>query len=103
MASRQLVHCKNPDPQKQGTNIPAWKFELIRKAILESLTGHPDGVPFKDLSTLVRSRLSRSEIDALGSISWHTTVVKLHLEAVTEIERVDGSRPQLLRVADSRA
>ena len=97
MMQKELVHCKNPDPDKEGTNVPRWKFETVRAAIIQALADSPDGVRFKTLPSLVRDHLSSEEAEQLGSISWHTTVVKLHLEAVAEIERVAGRRPQVIR------
>ena len=97
MAKKDLVHCKNPDPERQGTNIPRWKYEAVRAAINQALADFPDGVQFKSLPSFVRDILSSEEVEHLGSVSWHTTVVKLHLEAVSEIERVSGSRPQVIR------
>ena len=97
MSSRESVYCRNPDPVKQGTNIPRWKFDLIRGAIVDILEKHPEGVEFKGLPQLVRSRVPDEIMGRLGSVAWYTTVVKLHLETVCEIERVPGSRPQVVR------
>ena len=99
MSAAETVHCRNPDPAKAGVNIPAWKFELVRRIILDELSMNPAGVRFTDLAERVRSRLTPDQARALGSVAWHTTVVKLHLEAVSEIQRVEGARPQLLRSA----
>lgn len=91
------VHCRNPDPKKNGTNIPRWKFEAVRVAIARVLADYPEGVVFKALPPLVKNALTANEVDRLGSISWHTTVVKLHLEASSEIGRVPGAKPQIIR------
>ena len=97
MTSTERVMCRNPDPAKHGTRIPRWKYDLVRDAILHALDSRPDGFPFRDLPTLVGKYLTRDDAIRLGSVSWHTTVVKLDLEAGGEIERIPGSRPQLLR------
>ena len=91
------MRCANPDPEKQPINIPRWKFEAVRAAILKVLADRPEGVEFKRLPTLVRDALADDELKRLGSVPWHTTVVKLHLEAVSEIERIAGRRPQVIR------
>ena len=96
MSSPDHVLCRNPDPGKQGTNVPRWKFEAVRAAIENSLAENPDGVKSRELPSLVRDALTQDELDHLGSVSWHTTVVKLHLEAVSEIERVPGAKPQVI-------
>jgi hypothetical protein len=93
------VSCHNPDPAKHGTRIPSWKYELVRDAIFHALDSRPAGFPFSDLPSFIARTLTRDDGHRLGSVSWHTTVVKLDLEARGEIERVPGSRPQLLRRA----
>jgi hypothetical protein len=97
MMTEDKVLCQNPDPAKQGTRIPRWKYDLVSDAIFCALGKRPDGLPFRDLPTCVRSCLTSDDAHRLGSVSWHTTVVKLDLEARGRIERVPGSKPQLLR------
>ena len=99
MMTEDRVLCQNPDPEKQGTRIPRWKYELVSDAIFSALSKRPDGFPFRDLPTYVRSCLTRDDAESLGSVSWHTTVVKLALEAEGRIERIPGSKTQILRVA----
>ena len=103
MVSDDRVLCQNPDPEKQGTRIPRWKYELVSDAIFCALGKRPGGLPFRDLPTCVRSCLTRDDVAKLGSVSWHTTVVKLDLEARGKIERIPGTRPQMLRAADANA
>lgn len=91
------VLCLTPTPGKRPTTVPRWKFEAVRRAILEVFARHPDGVEFKVLPELVREALPEGERKDLGSIAWHVTTVKLHLEVEGEIERVAGRSPQLLR------
>ena len=98
MDRHDLVCCINPDPEKQPVNIPRWKYEAVRTAILGVLKDNPQGVEFKRLPSLVGKVLSVDELRRLGSVPWHTTVVKLHLEAVSEIERLVDRRPQVIRL-----
>ena len=102
MIAEERVLCRNPDPEKKGTRIPRWKYELVRDAILSALRSRPDGFPFRDLPTQVRKRLTGDDARAVGSISWHTTVVKLDLEARGTIERIRQERPQLLRIVSTK-
>lgn len=88
--------CRNPDPAKQGTRIPTWKLELVRAKILESVSESQAGIELRLLPSAVRSKLTADQAASLGSITWYTTVVKLHLEAMEEIERVPGQRPQVI-------
>jgi hypothetical protein len=55
------------------------------------------GVEFKELPGLVEQHLLPADREALGSVSWYTTTVKLDLEVRGEIERIEGSKPQRLR------
>lgn len=90
---RDKILCRNPDPAKQGTNIDRWKYDAIRKAILAAVGRGKQGLLFKDLNNAVAERLTDDERRQLGSIGWFTVTVKLHLEAIGEIERVPGTSP----------
>jgi len=96
------VLCRNPDAHKHGTRIPRWKYELVRDAIFHALDSRPGGFPFRDLPSFVGRTLTPDDVNRLGSVSWHTTVVKLELEAAGSITRLPHSRPQLLRRAPAR-
>jgi Uri superfamily endonuclease len=98
MAREDIVHCQNPDPKKQGINVLRWKYEAVRGAVRRVLEERPGGIEFKELPELVRKNLGRDELDRLGSVPWYTTVVKLHLETIGEIERVADSKPQTIRI-----
>ena len=91
------VTCKTPTPGKQPTRIPRWKYDAVRKAILKAVPRTKAGIPFKELPGLVAAALDKTDRDELGSVSWHTTTVKLDLETRGEIERVRGVSPQHLR------
>ena len=84
MAEAQ-VQTRHPDPAKRGPRIPRWKYEAVKRAILDTVPG------------LVSAALDPDELAALGSVSWHVTVVKLDLEARRLVERVPGASPQRLR------
>ena len=91
------VNCQNPTSGKQLTRIDRWKYETVRDAILGILDNYPEGLPFKDLPDLVAAELTDAQIERLGSVNWHVTTVKLHLEATKRIRRVPRSRPQRIR------
>jgi hypothetical protein len=99
---RNTIHCKNPDPGKQGTDISRRNFEMVRRAILAAIDEHPRGLTSTELMVRVRERLTDDDVERLGSVSWHTTVVKLHLEAESEIERDTSVRPTLMRRPEPR-
>ena len=90
------VMCHTPTAGKQGTRIERWKYECVRDAILQALPEQGEGVLFKQLPALVAGLLSAEQKQNLGSVSWYTTTVKLHLETREEIARVAGASPQRL-------
>jgi hypothetical protein len=91
------VQCETPTRGKQGTRIPKWKYDAVRAAIRKVVPRGREGIGFRDLPDLVAMALSADDRRDLGSIAWHTTTVKLHLEVIGEIERIAGSRPQRIR------
>ena len=93
------VACRTPNPDKPGvTNIPAWKFDAVRRAILEVLTDKGD-VRWSELTDLVAQRLTPAERADLGSVGWHTVSVKLEMEVRGEIRRRATKGPQVIGLA----
>ena len=90
------VLCRTVTPGKQPTQIDAWKYNLMKRCIMEIIAGSQQGVLFKDLSKQVKEKISEEESKRLGSVSWYTTTVKLDLEAKGKIKRIPGSKPQKL-------
>ena len=90
------VVCRTPTPGKTAKRIDREKFDLLRRAILESLPVKEPGVLFTDLFELVAKQLSPKQRKEIGSIPWYTTTVKLEMEVAGEIARVPGSSPQSL-------
>lgn len=93
----EKVECRTPTPGKKPTNIDAWKFDTLRKAILRAVPKNKAGVLFSELPKLVKKQLTAGQAREIGSLSWYTTTVKLELEVRGEIERVEGVAPQRLR------
>ena len=92
------VACRTPAEGRSGvTNIPRWKFDAVRAAILEALQrAGPDGLAFSELSGAVGQQLDPAVLARLGSVGWHSTTVKLELEVRGEIVRLPGKGPQRL-------
>ena len=90
------VVCETPTPGKKPTRIHKWKYDLLRRIILDVLTASPDGVQFRSLPSLIQERLTSEQRATLGSVSWYTTTVKLELEVRGEIRRIPKSKPQRL-------
>lgn len=93
------VLCETPTPGKKGTRIPQWKYDAVRAAIRKIVPRSKDGIEFRELPDLVEKTLSVEARRNLGSITWHTVTVKLHLEVIGEIERIAGSKKQRIRRA----
>lgn len=98
MATKEpKILCETPTPGREGTRIPKWKYDAVRAAIHAVVPRSRDGIEFRALADLVQEALSAEHRQRLGSITWHTVTVKLHLEVIGEIERIAGSRPQRIR------
>ncbi len=90
------VACRTPAEGRDGvTNIPAWKFDLIRGHLLDLLADGP--AVYNDVRDAIGERLSEEERAALGKLGWHVITVKLELEVRGEIERVKAKGPQQIR------
>ncbi|MBB5517992.1 endonuclease III [Amphiplicatus metriothermophilus] len=99
----EKIECRTPTPGRASVRIPRWKYEAVRRAILDALkTAGEEGFAFKELPDAVKARLSAEELESLGSVSWWTTTVKLDMEVKGEIERVVAKGGQRLRLVPRR-
>ena len=101
MGQEDKIACFTPTDGRSGaTNIPRWKYECIRRAILNVLNESSDGqIMFKHLADHVQDQLTSNQLAKLGSVKWHVTTVKLNMEVEGELERVPKVTPQTLRKA----
>ena len=99
------VACRTPAEGRDGvTNIPRWKYEAVRGAILEAVDeAGPRGLPFAKLPNAVKDRLRDETLERLGSVGWHVTTVKLEMEVAGEIRRRRGIVPQQIVAARALA
>jgi hypothetical protein len=99
MTDEAKVTCFTPaEGRDAGVSIPKWKYDCIRRAILECLDdSESDSMLFKDLNEAVTLRLTSNQLAKLGSVGWHVTTVKLNMEVEGELVRIHGARPQTLR------
>ena len=96
--SEAKVTCRTPNPDKPGTtNIPQWKFDAVRNAILDILA--EDTLEFRALSDRVRGALPEDILAKLGSVGWHSTVMKLEMEVRGEIHRLKQPGPQVIALS----
>lgn len=94
----ERIMTMHPQEGKCGVNISQKKYDAVRTAIIDSLSGE-NVMTFGELNQAVHQEL---EGKFEGSISWYFTTVKLDLEARGTIERVGKSSPQQIRlVADA--
>ena len=89
----ERILTKHP-AKKHGVNISKKKYELIRKAIIQSLRTKGK-LTYTDLAKAVKGKLKGG---FEGSIRWYVEVVKLDLEARKVIERIPRTKPQLYRL-----
>ena len=82
---------------KSGVNISKPKYDAVREGIVQSLSADGD-MAYSALAKAVEQGLRGFD----GSIRWYVEAVKLDLEARGVIERVPGTRPQLLRLVETR-
>ncbi len=94
LSTIQLIH---PDPSKKLPRISREKYELIKTAILQLIPDDEPGFPFSSLPDAIASLLTPEQLANMGSVSWYTVSVKLHLEGLGVIERIPGVSPQRLR------
>lgn len=99
MDQEDRIACYTPTKGREGaTRIPRWKYDCVRRAILNILDEAEDGqVLFKDLAENVGEVLTSNQLAKLGSLGWHVTTVKLNMEVDGELERVPRKSPQTLR------
>lgn len=98
MPAADKVRCITPTTTgNRGKDIPKWKYDLLRAAIRKVVPKSKEGVEFRQLYDLVAAQLTSEQLKQLGSLPWHTTTVKLHLEVIGELERVPDAKPQRLR------
>ena len=90
------TQCKTPTPGKRPTSIPTWKYQAVRAAILDVVPTQAPGVAAKALPELVSERLDADVLAKLGSLTWHTTTVKLNMEVIGELRRLPKIKPQRL-------
>ncbi len=101
MPDEPRTTCRTPTRGRDGvTNIPTWKYEAVRAAILAAVRdAGAEGLAFKELSGEVESRLAADDLARLGSVVWHVTTVKLNMEVEGELVRLEGRGPQRLAAA----
>ncbi|MEM7597881.1 MAG: hypothetical protein AAF382_09295 [Pseudomonadota bacterium] len=93
------VACRTPSKGRDGaSNIPRWKFDAVRAAILSSLEDGP--MTIHAVKDAVRRRMSDEDLSKLGSVLWHVMTVKLELEVRGEIARIEGSKPQQICLSE---
>ena len=86
--SDERIPCRTP-AGSSATNIPAWKFDACREAILAELSDGP--MRASAMANAAGRRLTDQARRDLGSLGWHVTTVRLELEVRGEIERLPGS------------
>jgi hypothetical protein len=95
------VQCRHPDAAKSAPSIDARLYALTRAAILDAVPMRGEGLLLGALPAEVERRTPPGTWSA-ASVGWHTTVVKLDLEARGLLQRAATSGPQRLYRRPSR-
>lgn len=95
--SADKVLCETPTPGKKPTRIDAWKYELVKEAILKVTPSQEPGILFKELTMWMEGVISAEDLKKLGSLMWYTTTVKLDLETKGILIRLKGSPQRLIK------
>lgn len=95
------IKARNVNHPKHRENLKAEKYNLIREAMLASLSADA-WLPFSDLEDKVRAWLAENNAPKAlfpkpGSVRWYCKAVQLDLEARGEIERQPKKSPLRLR------
>ncbi|MGX9355602.1 DUF6958 family protein [Roseobacteraceae bacterium S113] len=91
------VACRTPAAGRNGvTNIPLWKFEALREAILAVLA--EGDLEQAELTGQVDALLSAETKAELGKLGWHVVTVRLELEVRGEVRR-KSERPVVIGLA----
>ena len=101
MEKEVRVACRTPAEGRDGTsNIPVWKFDLIRGAIQKALgEAGAEGMLNKDLRDAVGAEVRAQDLDRLGKLGWHVVTVKLEMEVRGEVLRMAVKGPMRIRLA----
>jgi len=95
VADELRTPCRTPSIGRDGvTNIPTWKFDAVRGAILAVLARGE--CPWSQMVDSVRAELSKDQLSRLGSLGRHVTSMKLEMEVRGEIKRLAKKGPQIL-------
>lgn len=83
------IPCRTPaDPEGGTSNIPAWKYEAMARAIRAALADGP--MTQTALRAAVADHLAGEERDGMGSLPWHATTVRLEMEVRGDLRRLPG-------------
>ncbi len=80
------VECRSPRSDNK-TTIHAWKFEAVRKAIVEVVPREGDGVRMQDVVQEIGSHMPEDDLSELGDLKWFIQTVRLEMEVRGELVR----------------
>lgn len=81
----ETITCRTPNGGKAVT-IDAWKYFVVRQAILRAVSGPQKGILFMELPDFLTADLAE-KAKALGDVSWYATTVKMEMEVREELVR----------------
>ncbi|HUC20893.1 MAG TPA: hypothetical protein VMR98_05380 [Candidatus Polarisedimenticolaceae bacterium] len=75
---------RNPDTKKKGVRVDKIKYDIIRDAIIAILRERGP-LSFANLLAAMKERVDSAKFDGGSSVNWHTTTVRLDMEAKGEL------------------
>ena len=80
------------DPAELSDNIEMWKYNAVKRALLDAVAEDAEGVEISRLPEMVERRLSSNELIGIGSVEAFTTIVREDLEETGELEQAGEGR-----------
>jgi uncharacterized protein YcnI len=82
---------------KNGVNISKAKYDQVRQVVLRVISER-QGITFTEMFDIANEILKQENFD--GKPGWYVTTVKLDLEARGLLQRVPGTSPHQLVLAE---
>ncbi len=89
----ERIVCYTPASGSKPTSIHLWKYLVVRDALLRTVPKNDPGIEAQRLPEIVGETLGPQDKKELGSLTWYTTTVRLHMEVEGELIRVPKSKP----------
>ena len=86
--------CRSSNVKNESIWIDQWKYEVLRRAILQNVPNTEPGISFKELVSSLKHGLPVEIRKNLGSLGWYVTTVKSELEVRGEVKVLQNKPSQ---------